>query len=174
MDLLHRIRTVPDFPTPGILFYDISTLVADAEAWRETVRKLTGAARKYTPHFVAGIEARGFLAAAPLAATLGAGVLMIRKKGKLPGKVLRYTYEKEYGRDTLEIPEGLVQPGQRVLIADDLLATGGTLNAAVHLLQDAGAVVPAALFILELNDLGGREKAAVPVESLLSVATTPR
>lgn len=168
MDLKRRVRIIPDFPTPGILFYDISTLLLDPEAWRETVRRLGKAAAAYSPQLVAGIESRGFLAAAPLAVELGLGLIMIRKKGKLPGKTLSCTYAKEYGPDTLEIPADLVLPGQRVVIVDDLIATAGTLNAAVELVQKAGGVVAGAVCIMELEALDGRKKASVPVEALFS------
>lgn len=167
MDLKNRIRTIPDFPKPGILFYDISTLMADAEALRETVDRLEERIASHRPELLAGIESRGFLLAAPLAVRLGIGMVMIRKKGKLPGKTISITYAKEYGEDILEIPEGLIRAGQRVVVVDDLLATGGSMNAAVELVRKAGGTVPGAACILELAELNGRKSVSVPVDVLL-------
>ncbi len=167
MNLKDHIRSIPDFPKPGILFYDISTLLADAKAWHETVERVATIARKYKPDMIAGIESRGFLLAAPLAMALGTGFLMLRKKGKLPGITVRHRYALEYGTDTIEIQKDAFKPGARVLLVDDLLATGGTLAAAVTLLEQMGAVVPAAACIIELTFLEGRKKLSVPVESLL-------
>ena len=167
MDLKTHIRTVPDFPKPGIQFYDITTLLLHAEAWRETVDLLAEAVRKYQPDVLAGIESRGFLLAAPLAIALGTGFVMLRKKGKLPGITVRHTYALEYGTDTIEIQADAIDKGKRVVLVDDLLATGGTLAAAVTLLQTVGAVVPAAACIIELTFLEGRKRVPVPVEALL-------
>jgi adenine phosphoribosyltransferase len=167
MNLKDHIRSIPDFPKPGILFYDISTLLAHAKAWHETVERAATIARKYKPDMIAGIESRGFLLAAPLAMALGTGFLMLRKKGKLPGITVRHTYALEYGTDTIEIQADAVKKGARVLLVDDLLATGGTLAAAVTLLEQVGAVVPAAACIIELTFLEGRKKLSVPVETLL-------
>ena len=167
MNLKDHIRSIPDFPKPGILFYDISTLLAHAKAWHETVERVATIARKYKPDMIAGIESRGFLLAAPLAMALGTGFLMLRKKGKLPGITVRHTYSLEYGTDTIEIQKDAFKPGARVLLVDDLLATGGTLAAAVTLLESSGAVVPAAACIIELTFLEGRKKLSVPVETLL-------
>jgi adenine phosphoribosyltransferase len=167
MNLKDHIRSIPDFPKPGILFYDISTLLADARAWHETIERVANIARRYKPDMIAGIESRGFLLAAPLAMALGTGFLMLRKKGKLPGITLRHTYALEYGTDTIEIQKDAFRPGARVLLVDDLLATGGTLAAAVTLLESSGAVVPAAACIIELTFLEGRKKLSIPVEALL-------
>ena len=169
IDLKQHIRTIPDFPSPGILFYDISTLLLHATAWKEAMDRMVRLIAPHTPDLVAGIESRGFLVASPLALELGVGQIMIRKPGKLPGSTISVEYEKEYGRDRLEIPADLIKPGQRVVVVDDLLATGGSLNAAVELLCKAGAVVPGAACILELAALGGREKISVPVDALVSV-----
>ncbi|MCR9073373.1 MAG: adenine phosphoribosyltransferase [Alphaproteobacteria bacterium] len=167
MDLKAHIREVPDFPKPGILFYDISTLLAHPAAWKETVDRLAEIIRPFEPDLLAGIESRGFLTAAPLALELGLGFLMVRKKGKLPGPTVPYTYDLEYGTDTVEIQEGAVRPGQRVVILDDLLATGGTLGASVELLRKVGGEVAGGACIMELTFLKGREKLDIPFESLL-------
>jgi adenine phosphoribosyltransferase len=167
-DIKSHIREVPDFPKPGILFYDISTLLANAEAWRKTVDQLAGAVRPHRPQLLAGIESRGFLVAAPVALALGLGFIMLRKKGKLPGATVRHEYALEYGTDTLEIHEGAVQRGQRVAVLDDLLATGGTLQAGIALLRKVGAVVPVAACVIELSFLQGRQKLDVPVETLVA------
>lgn len=168
MDLKDHIRSVPDFPKPGILFYDISTLLMHAEAWQETVHRLSDAVAPYKPDMLVGIESRGFLTAAPLAHQMGIGFFMVRKKGKLPGETLEYSYGLEYGSDTIEIQADAVKPGQRVVVMDDLLATGGTLDASVQLLRQAGADVAAAACIIELSFLEGRKKVDVPVHALVS------
>ncbi|WP_085906126.1 adenine phosphoribosyltransferase [Kiloniella majae] len=168
MNLKDHIREVPDYPKPGILFYDISTLLAHAEAWHETIERLAVVIEKEKPDVLAGIESRGFLLAAPLAMRLGMGFMMIRKKDKLPGKTIPYTYDLEYGTDTIEIQEDAIKPGQRVVMLDDLLATGGTMEAAVALMQQAGADVRRIACIIELNFLKGREKlGGLPVTSLI-------
>ncbi|WP_119678248.1 adenine phosphoribosyltransferase [Indioceanicola profundi] len=166
MDIRQHIRTVPDFPKPGILFYDISTLLAHADAWKHTVHQLAEAVAPHKPDMLVGIESRGFLAAAPLALELGVGFAMVRKKGKLPGRTVSYTYELEYGTDTVEVQEDIVRPGQRVVVLDDLLATGGTMAASIALLRKMGADVRAAAFIIELSFLNGRGKLDVPSISL--------
>jgi adenine phosphoribosyltransferase len=167
IDLKKHIRAIPDFPKPGILFYDISTLLAHAKAWHETVERMADMIRPYKPDVLAGIESRGFLLAAPLALALGTGFVMLRKQGKLPGMTVRHTYALEYGTDTIEIQQDALKEGARVVLVDDLLATGGTLSAAVTLLERVGAVVPAAACVIELTFLEGRKKLAVPVETLL-------
>ena len=170
MDIGQHIRTIPDFPKPGILFYDISTLLAHNQAWQHTVDLLSVAVRPTNPEKLVGIESRGFLVAAPLALKLGCGFMMVRKQGKLPGDTLKYTYELEYGSDTIEIQADAIVPGQRVVLLDDLLATGGTAAATITLLRQAGAEVCAAAFIIELIGLGGRDELdnlGVPVTSLL-------
>jgi adenine phosphoribosyltransferase len=168
MDLKQHIRSIPDFPKPGILFYDISTLLAHPAAWQECVDQLAKVVSPHRPDMLVGIESRGFLTAAPLALELGCGFMMVRKKGKLPGETVRYTYDLEYGTDTIEIQADAVTPGQRLVILDDLLATGGTAAAAVALLRQVGADVRAAAFIIELSFLGGRKKLDVPVTTLLA------
>jgi adenine phosphoribosyltransferase len=167
MNLKDHIRSIPDFPKPGILFYDISTLLAHARAWHETIERMAAAVRPYKPDTLAGIESRGFLLAAPLALALGTGFVMLRKQGKLPGITVRHTYALEYGTDTIEIQSDAIAKGQRVVLVDDLLATGGTMAAAVTLLEQVGAVVPAAACIVELTFLDGRKRLPVPVEALV-------
>lgn len=168
MDLKAHIRGVPDFPKPGILFYDISTLLRHAEAWQHTVERLAQAVRPHEPHILAGIESRGFLVAAPLALSLGLGFTMVRKKGKLPGPTIPYTYDLEYGSDTVEIQADAIEPGQRVVILDDLLATGGTMEASVNLLRSVGATVSAGACIIELAFLNGRSKLDIPLSSVVA------
>jgi len=168
MNLNDHIRAVPDFPKPGILFYDISTLLRHPDAWQVAMGRLASAVRSYQPDILAGIESRGFLLAAPLALKLGCGFVMIRKPGKLPGPTIGLDYGLEYGTDRIEIQEDAVRPGQRVVIVDDLLATGGTMAAGIELLGRVGAVVPAAAVLIELTFLGGRERLSVPVEALMA------
>ena len=168
IDLKQHIRSIPDFPKSGILFYDISTLLAHAKAWHVAIERMTEVIRPYKPDLLAGIESRGFLVAAPLALALGTGFVMLRKKGKLPGLTVRHTYALEYGTDTIEIQHDAIKKGQRVVLVDDLLATGGTMAAAITLLRQIGAVVPAAACIIELDFLEGRKRLDVPVASLLN------
>lgn len=168
MNLREHIRPIPDFPTPGILFYDISPLLAHPGAWQATVERLSDIVREHQPDVLAGIESRGFLVAAPLALKLNLGFVMVRKKGKLPGATIPYTYDLEYGSDTIEIQSDAVAPGQRVFLLDDLLATGGTMNAAAKLLESAGAVVTGAACIIELTFLKGRENLDIPIDTLLA------
>lgn len=167
MDLKEHIRGIPDFPKPGILFYDISTLLAHPDAWQVALGRLAHVVSKHQPDLLAGIESRGFLVAAPLAARLGLGFCMIRKAGKLPGEVVSHEYDLEYGSDTIQIQADAVAPGQRVVVLDDLLATGGTLAASVALFEKVGAKVVGAACIIELNFLGGREKVGIPVDTLI-------
>jgi adenine phosphoribosyltransferase len=167
LDLKQHIRSIPDFPKPGILFYDISTLLAHPKAWHTAIERLADLIRPHKPDVLAGIESRGFLLAAPLALALGTGFVMMRKQGKLPGTTVRHTYALEYGTDTIEIQQDAVHKGSRVVLVDDLLATGGTMGAAVNLLETVGAVVPATAVIIELTFLEGRKRLAPPVETLL-------
>jgi adenine phosphoribosyltransferase len=168
MDLKEHIRSIPDFPKPGILFYDISTLLRQADAWQVAMGRMARIIQKYQPDMLAGIESRGFLFAAPLALKLGCGFVMLRKPGKLPGPVVSLSYELEYRKDTIEIQADAVKPGTRVMVIDDLLATGGTLAAGIQLLRQVGAEVPAALTLIELTFLDGRKRLDVPFEALLS------
>ena len=167
MDLKDHIRGIPDFPKPGILFYDISTLLAHGDAWAVTMGRMAKMVRAYNPHVIAGIESRGFLVAAPLALKLGCGFIMLRKRGKLPGPTIGLDYALEYGTDRIEIQADAVVPGQRVVVVDDLLATGGTMAAGIKLLRQVGADVTAAATLIELRFLGGRARLDVPVESLI-------
>ena len=156
LDLRALIRTIPDFPKPGIMFRDITTLLLDAHGFAEAIARM--AARTVGKvDLVAGIEARGFIFAAAMAAPLGAGVLLIRKDGKLPGATIAEDYVLEYGTDRIAIHEDALVPGQRVLLVDDLIATGGTARAAVRLLRKAGAVVEQVQFLLDLPELGGAD-----------------
>jgi adenine phosphoribosyltransferase len=167
MDLKDHIRSIPDFPKPGILFYDISTLLRDADAWQVAMSRMAHAIRDYQPDFLAGIESRGFLFAAPLALKLGCGFVMLRKPGKLPGPVVGLDYALEYRTDRIEVQADAIPSGARVVVVDDLLATGGTLAASIRLLRMLGAEVPAAATLIELTFLGGRKLLDVPVEALL-------
>src|SRR6185369_12758545 len=162
IDLKNHIRSIPDFPKPGILFYDISTLLAHPKAWHATIEQMAEAIKKHKPDVLAGIESRGFLLAAPLAVALGTGFVMLRKQGKLPGITVRHTYALEYGTDTIEIQADAIDKGRRVVLVDDLLATGGTMAAAITLLEQVGAVVPAAACVIELTFLEGRKRLPVP------------
>ncbi len=167
MNIRDHIRTVPDFPIPGINFYDIATLLAHPGAWRETIAQLQERVEPYQPDMLLGIESRGFLVAAPLALEMGCGFGMIRKKGKLPGKTISHSYTLEYGSDTIELQPDLVKPGSRIVLLDDLMATGGTLSAAEALVKQAGCEVVATLCIIELEGLNGRDKLQSPFEALL-------
>ena len=168
MDLKNHIRHIPDFPKPGILFYDISTLLADPAAWGETIERMAEAIAPYKPTRLAGIESRGFLLAAPLALRLGIGFIMIRKRGKLPGKTVSHEYALEYGSDSIEIQADAVAPGDRIVVLDDLLATGGTLAASIALLRAQGADIAAAACIIELSFLKARARLDVPLETLIA------
>ena len=168
MELKDHIRTIADFPKPGILFYDISTLLAHADAWSATVDGLEANVAAHRPQVLAGIESRGFLVAAPLALKMGLGFIMVRKQGKLPGATVPYTYDLEYGQDTIEVQADAVAPGQRVVLVDDLLATGGTMAAASRLLAKLGAEVVGAACIIELTFLKGRERLGIPISTLVA------
>lgn len=153
-DLKALIRTVPDFPKPGIQFRDVTTLLLDARGFAATIERLA-ALVTHPPDLVAGIEARGFVVAAALAQRLGSGLLLVRKHGKLPGATIAEDYALEYGSDRLAIHVDACAPGKTILLADDLLATGGTALAAARLLRRAGAELTEAVFIVDLPELGG-------------------
>ena len=167
MDIKNHIRGIPDFPKPGILFYDISTLLANADAWQFAINELVKEVAPLKPDLLAGIESRGFLLAAPLALELGLGFTMIRKQGKLPGPCVKYEYQLEYGTDILEVQEDAVKPGEKIVLLDDLLATGGTMLAATELLRKVGADVIGSACIIELNFLNGRKKLDIPCSTLV-------
>ena len=152
------IRTVPDFPAPGILFRDITTLIAHPEGLSATLDQLVEAARRNQPSAVAGIEARGFIFGAAIAARLGLGFVPLRKPGKLPVATIGIDYALEYGQARLELDPTLIVEGEPVLLVDDLLATGGTALAGAELLRQAGARIEQALFVIDLPELGGSEK----------------
>lgn len=166
------IRTIPDYPKPGILFRDITTLLGDPVAFSAAIDALV------TPHAapaavakVAGIEARGFILGGAVAHRLGAGFVPVRKKGKLPHETVRIAYALEYGTDEIEVHRDAVSPGERVLLVDDLIATGGTAIAAAQLLRSIGAEIVAACFVIDLPDLGGAAKLrdlGVPVQTLVA------
>jgi adenine phosphoribosyltransferase len=168
------VRDVPDFPKPGVVFKDISPLLADHAAFVEVVEALAAAGRddagEVVVDKVAGVEARGFILASPVAVSLGVGFVPVRKAGKLPGEVLGESYALEYGEATLEIPRDALAPGERVLVIDDVLATGGTLEATVRLVDRAGAVTSALAVLIELGFLGGRARlAGLPLLALTAV-----
>lgn len=158
MDFKDYIRVIPDFPQPGIRFKDITTLLKDAEAYRAAIESIASAVRHLDIDVVAGPEARGFVIGAPLALALGKGFVPIRKSGKLPGETVEASYDLEYGKDKLAVHKDAIQPGQRVLIADDLLATGGTIATTINLVRMLGGEVVGASFLIELSYLPGRDK----------------
>ena len=169
MKLAKAIRTIPDYPKPGILFRDITTLLGDAKAFRKAVDELTDPFRKAGISKVAGIEARGFILGGAIAHQLKAGFVPLRKRGKLPGETYAVEYALEYGVDAMEMHRDAVHEGEKIMLIDDLIATGGTAIAAVELLRRAGAEVAAAGFVIDLPDLGGADKLRalkVPVTTL--------
>ena len=172
MDYLRQsIRTIADYPKPGILFRDITTLLGDARAFRRAVDELVQTYAGLGIAKIAGIEARGFILGGAIAHQLSCGFVPIRKKGKLPHETVSIAYSLEYGVDTMEIHTDAVKQGEKVLLVDDLIATGGTATAAVQLLQKLGADVAAACFVIDLPDLGGAKKIealGVPVRTLLA------
>ena len=170
-DLADSIRTIRDYPKPGILFRDITTLLGDPRAFRRAVDELVQPLAGTKVDKVAGIEARGFILGGAVAHQLSAGFVPVRKKGKLPHVTVRIAYSLEYGVDEMEMHQDAVQPGERVVLVDDLIATGGTAVGAVKLLRKLGADVVAACFVIDLPDLGGAKKLAaldVPVRALMA------
>lgn len=157
-DLKKCIRDIPDFPKEGIIFKDITTLLKDSQAFKKSIDLLARKFRKEKIDFVVGVESRGFIFGAPLAYKLGVGFIPIRKKGKLPYKTRSVTYQLEYGSDTLEIHEDALAPNARVLVVDDLLATGGTIKAVTELVKQQNAVIAGVAFLVELRFLKGKEK----------------
>lgn len=158
MDLKSLIRIVPDFPEPGISFKDITTLLKDGQALREVVRGMADAFRNDGVDVVAGVESRGFIFGSPVAYELGVGFVVVRKPGKLPSDKYHVDYALEYGTDSLEMHKDAIKPGQRVLMVDDLLATGGTISAAADLVRLAGGEIVGYAFVIELAYLGGRRR----------------
>jgi adenine phosphoribosyltransferase len=171
MNLAAIIRTIPDYPKPGIMFRDITTLMADARAFRRAVDELVQPFAGMKIDKVAGIEARGFILGGAVAHQLSAGFVPLRKKGKLPHQTRAVEYALEYGRDSMEMHLDAVARGEKVMLVDDLIATGGTALAAVQLLQEAGAQLMAAAFVVDLPELGGAARlraAGVPVSTLVA------
>lgn len=168
MDLNSLIRDIPDFPRPGIIFKDVTPLLQDPQAFRETIDAFIKQLKPYDFDVIVAPEARGFILAAPLAYALGKGFAPARKPGKLPGRKRRVTYQLEYGTDALELHEDAIKPGQKVLVLDDLLATGGTILSTIKLVEEEGGVVTATAFLIELEFLKGREALQhYPVVSLI-------
>jgi adenine phosphoribosyltransferase len=157
-DLRRWIRDIPDFPKPGILFRDLTPLMRDPVGWRETVRQLAEITERLKPDLIVGIESRGFIVGTSLATALGLGFVPVRKPGKLPGEVHGVDYELEYGSATVELHTDAVKPGHRVLLIDDLIATGGTMMAGKKLLEKLGATVMEGAAIVDLPELGGSDK----------------
>jgi len=168
MNLKKHIRGIPDFPIPGILFYDISTIMRSNEAMEYVIDSLHDQIKDWQPEIIAGIESRGFLFATPLALKMGLPMMMIRKAGKLPGEVVSYEYDLEYGTDTIQIQSDAIQAGQKVVIIDDLLATGGTLEASIKLCQKVGGEVIGCGVVIELDFLNGRNNLSAPCKSLVN------
>jgi adenine phosphoribosyltransferase len=163
-----RVRDVPDFPTPGILFKDITPVLADASLMAAVLDHLHDAALQTQPDLIVAIESRGFIIGAPLAHALGVGFAPIRKPGKLPWQTIRIDYALEYGNDAVEMHTDAIRPGQRVLVVDDVLATGGTAASAVQLVRQLGGQVVGTAFVIELSFLNGRGRLApLPVESVV-------
>ncbi|MBI5182120.1 MAG: adenine phosphoribosyltransferase [Nitrospirae bacterium] len=169
MDLKTKIREIPDFPKEGILFKDITTLLKDKEAFNKVIDKFAAFYNDEGVQKVVGIESRGFIFGAPLAYQLNAGFVPVRKPGKLPSDVYEAKYELEYGTDTLAIHQDAISPGENVLIVDDLLATGGTMSAAVDLIRQLGGTIVGIAFLIELAGLKGRDK--LNGQSILSLIT---
>jgi adenine phosphoribosyltransferase len=171
MNLKEHIRSIPDFPKPGILFYDISTLLMNGKAWEFAVNALAERVAKEKPDRILGIESRGLMVAAAVAYKLGCGFAMIRKKNKLPGPVISHAYALEYGQDIIEVQADAVLKNQKIVLVDDLLATGGTMEAAITLVKKLGGDVKLVAFIIELTFLNGQKKLQAPNFSLLQYDT---
>ena len=171
LDLKSLVRTVPDYPSPGIMFRDVTTLLKDASGLKSCVERLAEPFRTAGVEAVIGIEARGFILGGAVADRLGTGFVPFRKKGKLPWSTVEQEYQLEYGTDTIEVHEDGIKAGERILIVDDLIATGGTAEAAVKLIERMGGVAAGAAFVIDLPDLGGAKKIqqmGVPCHSLIA------
>lgn len=166
-EILTYIRNVPDFPKKGILFKDITTALKNPAVFQEIINSFYTMAKDLNVDYVAAVESRGYLFGAPLAYKLGAGLVIIRKAGKLPAEVVRETYGLEYGTDTLEMHKDAVEHGKRVLLVDDLLATGGTIQAAGRLVEKVGGIVVGGMFLIELTSLSQSAKLSMPIYSLI-------
>ncbi len=173
MTLLNHIDVIPNFPKEGINFYDIQSLLKKPEIWAGIIDDLAKKSSSHGADIILGIESRGFLTGVPVAQKLKLPFGMVRKKGKLPGAVIAQDYTLEYGTDTIEIQSGLIQPGMRVCIMDDLLATGGTMKATGDLVRKAGGEVVLSACIIELHELGGRAKLDFPFDALLQAPLDP-
>jgi adenine phosphoribosyltransferase len=158
MDFKSKIRVIEDFPQPGVRFKDITTLLKDGTAFQAAIDKMAENARKQNVDLIVGPEARGFVVGTPLAYALGVGFIPVRKAGKLPAETVETSYSLEYGKDRLAVHRDAIRPGQRVLIVDDLLATGGTIRATLNLVNQLGAEVAGAAFVIELTYLNGRKQ----------------
>ncbi|MDC1311052.1 adenine phosphoribosyltransferase [Burkholderiales bacterium] len=158
MNIKELIRTIPDYPKPGIMFRDITTLLSDPEGFKYVIKILADRYSKYDFDFIAGIEARGFIVGAPLAATLTKGFIPVRKTGKLPGQTVSQSYELEYATDKIEIHADAFPKGSRILLVDDLIATGGTAIATTQLIERCGGEIVECCFVIDLPDLGGAKK----------------
>ncbi|MEM1168232.1 MAG: adenine phosphoribosyltransferase [Cyanobacteria bacterium P01_H01_bin.35] len=168
MELKNLIREIPNFPKAGILFRDITTLLSNSDSLHYTIDILTEKCSEFQPDYVVGMESRGFIFGVPLAYQLNVGFIPVRKPGKLPAEVYSVTYDLEYGQDSLEMHQDAMPPGSRVLVIDDLLATGGTAGATVQLIEKANCNLVGFGFVIELKDLGGRQKLPkVPIISLI-------
>jgi adenine phosphoribosyltransferase len=168
MNFKDYIRVIPDFPQPGIRFKDITTLLNDGPAYKAAIDELKIMVKDLEIDLIAGPEARGFVVGAPLAYALGVGFVPIRKSGKLPGETIEVDYALEYGKDKLAMHKDAIRPGQKILIADDLLATGGTIATSIQLIQQLGGDIVGSVFLIELNYLNGREKLnGIRVQSLI-------
>ena len=169
MDYKSLIRIIPDFPQPGISFKDITTLLKDGTAYKAAIEQMAEFARSKDADLIAGPEARGFVIGAPLSYALGIGFVPIRKSGKLPAETIEAKYDLEYGKDALAVHKDAIIPGQKILIADDLLATGGTISTTIDLVKKLGGEVVGATFLIELSFLNGREKLKdIDIYSLVS------
>ncbi len=173
MELIKHIDVVPNFPKEGINFYDIQSLLKKPDIWQQVINNLAEQVEGHNVDIIVGIESRGFLTGVPVAQKLNLPFGMIRKKGKLPGKIIGQDYELEYGTDRIEIQEGLIIPGDRVAIMDDLLATGGTMKATGDLVRKIGGEIVISTCILELFELGGRKKLDFPFDALLQAPLDP-